>query len=222
MRWLMAALCAFKLAVRLRGRSSSVIDLGDAVLLALLFLIKPHGGDPAFDEALMLPRPAQALEAILCLAGLFLFGRALSGLLGMDEPENLIRVRPGGAALALIRLRSHEALPAAALFCIPGAALEEILFRWLLHGALTKAVGGPPAILLQAAAFAAMHALPAHLLRHSIRVRVYAWIFPFISAVVLAHMINAGWGLVAPISVHSLLNTLAAWRWKFRYKEGII
>lgn len=222
MRWLIAALCAFKLAVRIKGRTGAAIDLGDVMLVALLFLVKPQGADPAFDEALTLPGPAHALQASLCLAGLFLLGRALAGLMGMDEPDRLRNVRPGGAALALIRLKKWEAMPAAVLFCIPGAALEEIAFRWILQGALTKAVGGPLAVLLQAAAFAAMHALPAHVMRHSRGVRSFAWIFPFVSAIVLTHMITAGWGLVAPVLVHSMLNTLAAWRWKFRSKEGII
>ena len=222
MRWLLAALCVFKLVVRIKGRTGAAIDLGDVMLVALLFLVKPQGADPAFDEALTLPGAAHALQASLCLAGLFLLGRALAGLMGMDDPENLRNVKPGGAALALTRLKKREAMPAAVFFCIPGAALEEVAFRWILQGALTKAVGGPIAVLLQAAAFAAMHALPAHIMRHPRGVRSFAWSFPFVSTIVLTYMITSGWGLIAPVLVHSMLNTLAAWRWKFRSKEGII
>jgi len=222
MRWLIAVLCAFKLAVRVKDGTGAAIDIGDAALISILFLLKPQGADPAFDAAMKLPAPAQALQAALCLAGLFLLGRALSGLLGMDKAAGMRNVRPGGAALAIIRMRWPVAGPAAALFCIPGAALEEIAFRWMLQGALSKAMGGATAMLLQGATFAAMHALPAFLLGHPMGVRAYAWIFPLICAIILSHMINAGWGLVAPVLVHSMLNTFAAWRWKFRIKEGII
>lgn len=222
MRWLIAALCAFKLAVRLSNRDGAAIDLGDILLLAILFLLKPEGADPALDAALALPGIAQAIEASICLGGLFLLGRALSGLMGMDREADLRNVRPGGAALALMRLNDREAVCAAVLFCIPGAALEELAFRWILQGALARAIGGPAASILQAAAFAAVHALPAHIMGHPKGVRAFAWVFPFISAIVLTYMITAGWGLVAPMLSHSMLNTFAAWRWKFRNKEGII
>lgn len=222
MRWLIAALCAFKLAIRLKGGSGAAVDMGDVLLVAAVFLLKPEGADPAFDAALALPEGASAIQSFMCLIGLFLLGRALSGLLGMDEASNLKRVRPGGAALAIIRLDMGEAIIAAVLFCIPGAMLEEIAFRWILQGSLARAIGTPLATLLQAFLFAAVHALPSHLMGHPKGVRAFAWLFPFVSAVVLTHMITAGWGLAAPVLVHSMLNTLAAWRWKFRSKEGII
>lgn len=222
MRWLMAALCAFKLAVRLRNRQGAAIDLGDASLLAVLFLAKPEGEDLAFDAALALPGPSQAFYASICLAGLFLFGRALSELMGMEKERKLRNVRPGGAALALMQLQGLEVILAAPLFCMPGAALEEIAFRWVLQGALARALGETAALLLQATSFAAIHAIPAHMLGHPRGVIAYAWIFPFVSALVLTHMINAGWGLIAPVLAHSMLNTFAALRWKFGNKEGII
>jgi membrane protease YdiL (CAAX protease family) len=220
-RGIVIMLSALKALIRSKTKSGPVIDIGDIILVVVLLAIKPPGSNSDFEGMLRLPSAKEFPSICAVGLGLFLLGRAFALAFGMERASKLKMVSAGGAAISLRFLNRRAALLVAIPFCIPGAFLEEMLFRLMLYGALAGSIGRLPALFLQAVAFAAVHSIPAALLKHGRNVVLYASIFPFLSALALQWLVNSGYGLISSVIVHTLLNATAVWRSSLHENEGI-
>lgn len=218
----LAGLAAMKAIIRASTKSGPAIDIGDLLLLAILYIFYPLGESAKFESMLVLPGSGQAGLILIVSAGLFLAGRALASIFRMDEKENIKGVSAGGAARSLRFMSRRLALAIAIPFCIPAAFLEELVFRGLLYSALCMRIGPLPANLVQAAAFALVHAAPAAILKHRRGMILYASIFPFLCSIVLQMLFVSSSSIIGPAFVHVFLNVSAAWRAKLGNNEGIL
>ncbi len=211
-----------KAIIRASTRSGPAIDIGDLLLLAILYIFYPLGKDARFESMLTMPVSSHAGLILICFAGLFLTGRALAAIFGMDGKENLKGVSAGGASRSLRFMNSRLAMALAIPFCIPAAFLEELVFRGFLFLAISTKFGPQVANVGQAAAFTFVHAAPAAILRHRRGMIMYASIFPFLCAIALQMLFIGSSSIIGPASVHAFLNITAVWRAKLGNNEGIL
>jgi len=208
-RALAIASVQFKAWIRAATNSTSTLDAGDLLLICLIFFAIPPTGE---IDVLELPGAAGIYLAILAAVLLYLLGRALSGALALERRGKLKGVSPGGAAYSLRNLDTGLARLASIPYCFAGALLEEIAFRHFVYSWLSDAFGSRTAIILQAVVFAAVHAVPALMLRHGRKIACYAAVFPFVSGLLLQRLYLASGGVAAPSMVHWVLNAGAVWR----------
>lgn len=220
-RAILACLVAMKAIVRWLSDTGPVIDIGDLALLAILFVAFPPGYDATFDSMLALPGGEILRPTLFCGLGLLAASRALSASLLIGRPEDLKGVSAGGASRSLARLSLPAACAAAVPFCVPGAMLEELLFRGLLFNLLMASIGTLPALFAQALCFSLLHAVPAILMGHGRRIALYALLFPFVSSIALELLFMSCFSVLPSASVHAFLNFTAVWRSKFGRFAGI-
>ncbi len=201
----------FKAAVRTATRSASAVDIGDLALIAMIAMAARSSGSLAGIPFLAMPSLRALPGVAASFTFLYLSGRLMVRLLDFDTTHNK-RVNAGGAAYSLRLMGRPAAMAASVPYCLAGALLEEVLFRHALYSAMKETLGQGAATILQAAAFSAVHALPAALLGHGWRIVAYALSFPFVSGLILQRLYWVTGSVASPAIVHWALNVSAAWR----------
>lgn len=201
----------FKAAVKAATRSASVADLGDLTLIAVILQAAMSSGSLTGIPFLAMPGTDSWLPISASFVLLFLSGRLMVHSLGIDRMDK-DGISAGGAAHSLRKLGRTVAMAAAVPYCIAGALLEELLFRHLLFSMLVRPMGAAAAYMLQAAAFSAVHAVPAMAMKHGWRIILYAVSFPLMSALILQWLYCRTGSVASPAIVHWALNVSAVWR----------
>ncbi len=195
-----------------RGMGS---DIGDVLLGGILAAVWLASGrrDPSEVIGVVVRgrRPGMMRASVAAVIALSAVNAAMRRWI-VNRYSDWVRstgVNPGGAFLAVSVLPLRLAVLAGLTYTSSGALLEELVFRWLIMGWVSRAGGRAVGMAAQAILFGLVHAVPMAAHHAPAQVVSYAFAMPLACALVLGWLTLAGEGLVWAWLVHWALNYIA-------------
>lgn len=199
---------------RLPANRSRGVDVGDALLCIILALTwLTSGRNPLAAAGISGAHVSREAACASAAATLVLSGanRAAQRRIMKRHGEWVCRVgvNPGGAFIAVSILPFRTAVLAGLAYTSSGALLEELVFRWLLMGWVTRMIGPVTGMAVQAVLFGLIHALPMAACKAPIQVVSYAFAMPLACALAFGGLTAASGGVACAWMVHWALNYIA-------------